>query len=266
MASKSAIRRLNKEYKAIAQSPPPYICAKPLENNILEWHYVLRGPQETPYEGGEYHGVLKFPGEYPFKPPAIQMITPSGRFQTNTNICTTMSNFHPNLWNPTWSVATILNGLLSFMVEDETTTGGIRMTDRDRRILAGKSHNFNLDNSKFKEIFPELCTPQAAPLPDNVPKPQVPASTTSVPNLPAPQNIGAKVQFFTPHAQLRNRPLVTKVAPATGTEEPEAAVVPSPRRSRWFSFEPYYKLYVILVIFLYLIAAKLISRAASTPV
>jgi ubiquitin-conjugating enzyme E2 J2 len=44
------------------------------------------------------------------------MTTPSGRFQPDTRLCLTMSDFHPSLWNPSWSVATILNGLLSFMV------------------------------------------------------------------------------------------------------------------------------------------------------
>ncbi|KAJ2376330.1 Ubiquitin-conjugating enzyme E2 6, partial [Coemansia sp. RSA 2607] len=115
MASRAAFKRLNKEYLAIQANPPPFITAKPLESNILEWHYVLRGPPDTPYEGGEYHGRLRFPSEYPYKPPAIQMITPSGRFQTNIDICMSMSNYHPNTWNPAWSVATILNGLLSFM-------------------------------------------------------------------------------------------------------------------------------------------------------
>lgn len=147
-------------------NPTPYITAKPLETNILEWHYVLRGPPDTPYEGGEYHGRVKFPSEYPFKPPAIQMITPSGRFQTNTNICMSMSNFHPNTWNPAWSVATILNGLLSFMVEDEATTGGIRATDHDRKILARKSHSFNLNNKTFASVFSELCTAKPEPIED----------------------------------------------------------------------------------------------------
>ncbi|CAJ0630636.1 514_t:CDS:2 [Entrophospora sp. SA101] len=37
------------------QNPVPYIIARPLENNILEWHYVIRGPPNTPYHNGEYH-------------------------------------------------------------------------------------------------------------------------------------------------------------------------------------------------------------------
>ncbi|KAJ2501001.1 Ubiquitin-conjugating enzyme E2 6 [Coemansia sp. RSA 1972] len=161
MASKAAYKRLNKEYIAMQKNPTPLITAKPLETNILEWHYVVRGPTDTPYEGGEYHGKLKFPSDYPYKPPAIQMVTPSGRFQTNTNICMSMSNFHPDTWNPAWSVSTILNGMLSFMVEEEVTTGSVRASTGDRKALARKSHKFNLTSRMFREVFPELCTEAA---------------------------------------------------------------------------------------------------------
>ena len=75
MASRQATKRLNKEYKSIQANPPPYIIAHPSEDNILEWHYVLTGPQDTPYEGGQYHGLLRFPPQYPFQPPSILMIT-----------------------------------------------------------------------------------------------------------------------------------------------------------------------------------------------
>lgn len=91
MASKVAEKRLTKEYAGLAKSPPPFCIARPLESDILECHYIIRGPPDSPYAGGEYHGVLKFPPEvrihdggtdrqYPFGPPSIQMHTPSGRF------------------------------------------------------------------------------------------------------------------------------------------------------------------------------------------
>ena len=65
------------------------------ERNILEWHFLLEGPPGTPYEGGWYIGRLKFPANYPFEPPAIMMVTPSGRFKTGTRLCLSMSDFHP---------------------------------------------------------------------------------------------------------------------------------------------------------------------------
>lgn len=35
----------------------------PMDTNILEWHYVITGTKGSPYEGGHYHGKLKFPPE-----------------------------------------------------------------------------------------------------------------------------------------------------------------------------------------------------------
>ena len=59
-------------------SPPcRATLAPPRPNNILEWHFVITGPEATPYEGGQYHGMLLFPADYPYKPPAIMMA--SGR-------------------------------------------------------------------------------------------------------------------------------------------------------------------------------------------
>jgi ubiquitin-conjugating enzyme E2 J2 len=46
------------------------------QDNLLEWHFVIKGPKDTPYSGGAYHGKLIFPSEYPYKPPAIMMLTP----------------------------------------------------------------------------------------------------------------------------------------------------------------------------------------------
>eukprot|EP01123_Difflugia_compressa_P013636 TRINITY_DN6434_c0_g1_i1.p1 TRINITY_DN6434_c0_g1~~TRINITY_DN6434_c0_g1_i1.p1 ORF type:complete len:228 (+),score=27.64 TRINITY_DN6434_c0_g1_i1:74-685(+) len=126
--------------------------------NILEWHYVIIGPKGSVYEGGVYHGKIKFPTEYPHKPPSILMITPSGRFQTNTRLCLSMSDFHPESWNPMWSVSSILTGLLSFMLENKDTHGSISTSDADKRKFAKYSKTWNNKNPTFRKHFPELIT------------------------------------------------------------------------------------------------------------
>lgn len=98
-------------------------------------------------------------GDYPFKPPDIKLFTPSGRFKPETKICTSMTSFHPSTWNPAWSVATILTGLLSFMLSEEITTGSMTASSGDRKALAEKSHAFNIGNKKFRDIFPEVRLP-----------------------------------------------------------------------------------------------------------
>ncbi|GMM35624.1 E2 ubiquitin-conjugating protein [Saccharomycopsis crataegensis] len=154
--SLQAQKRLTREYKNIQKNPPPYITAKPNEDNILEWHYVITGPPDTCYVGGQYHGTLTFQKDYPFKPPAIRMITPSGRFEPNTRLCLSMSDFHPDTWNPAWSVATILTGLLSFMTSEEPTTGSIRTSVEMKKKLAKVSKKWNNASRSFIKNFPEL--------------------------------------------------------------------------------------------------------------
>ncbi|KAH0582488.1 hypothetical protein H2248_010433 [Termitomyces sp. 'cryptogamus'] len=180
MASKAAHKRLTKEYVSMQREPPPFVWAVPDEKNILTWNYIIRGPPDSPYAGGEYHGVLLFPSEYPFKPPGIKMYTPSGRFHPDRKICFSMSDFHPGTWNPAWSVATILTGLLSFMLSDEMTTGSVNSDDQLKRTLASRSHAWNLTQQRFKDCFPDFCTSHPRDLPNmgqkERGKPEVPST------------------------------------------------------------------------------------------
>ncbi|KXN81245.1 Ubiquitin-conjugating enzyme E2 6 [Leucoagaricus sp. SymC.cos] len=149
------------------KEPPPFIWAVPDEKNVLTSTFLLqRGPPDSPYAGGEYHGQLMFPSEYPFKPPGIKMITPSGRFQPDKKICFSMSDFHPGTWNPAWSVATILTGLLSFMLSDEMTTGSLNSSDDVKRAYAARSHEWNLTLPRFRDAFPEYSTRTMRDLPN----------------------------------------------------------------------------------------------------
>jgi ubiquitin-conjugating enzyme E2 J2 len=114
--TEACLKRLRKELHRLHKEPVPLVQAVPLEHDILEWHYCINGSPDTSHEGGRFHGKIVFPPEYPYKPPAIYMITPNGRFKVNTRLCLSISDFHPEEWSCLWSVGTILSGLLSFMV------------------------------------------------------------------------------------------------------------------------------------------------------
>lgn len=50
-----------------------------------------------------------------------------------------MSDYHPESWNPTWNVQTIIIGLISFMCSEERTTGCIITSDAEKRKIAAQS-------------------------------------------------------------------------------------------------------------------------------
>ena len=137
--------------------------AVPDSNNIFEWHFVIYGLTDSPYEGGFYHGKLIFPIEYPMKPPGIMMITPNGRFAPKQRICLSISDFHPESWNPVWKVETIMVGLVSFMTSDEQSTGCIVTSTNIKKQLAKASLKWNEDNDgidgfvkRFKPLYQKL--------------------------------------------------------------------------------------------------------------
>lgn len=67
---------------------------------MLEVHFTVRGPLNSVYEGGLYHGKLLLPKEYPFKAPDVIMITPSGRFEVGKKLCFSFTSYHPESWSP----------------------------------------------------------------------------------------------------------------------------------------------------------------------
>ena len=86
-----ARKRIQREL-AQGSSTPDLITSRPSgPDDLLTLHYALRGPRDTPFEGGIYHGLLKFPEDYPLKPPGIIMLTPSGRFEPGMRLCLSMS-------------------------------------------------------------------------------------------------------------------------------------------------------------------------------
>ncbi|KAF8951902.1 ubiquitin-conjugating enzyme/RWD-like protein [Flammula alnicola] len=256
MASKAAQKRLSKEYVAMQKEPPPFVWAAPDEKNILTWNFLIRGPPDSPFAGGEYHGVLLFPSEYPFKPPGIKMFTPSGRFSPDKKICFSMSDFHPGSWNPAWSVATILTGLLSFMLSDEMTTGSVTSSDAHKRAFAARSHSWNITQPRFKEAFPEYCSPMMRTLPNmgekERGKPDVPAhppSTSFFVGPPPPYSAVAPAASSAPtpvssalHAgrqvyrEIANDAATPRPIPTAKPDDPNRAVVPPAPAWTWMTW------------------------------
>ncbi len=80
-----------------------------------------------------------------------------------------ISDYHPETWNPIWKVETIMMGLVSFMTSDEFTAGSMNASSSDRRKLAQASLQWNIDNDskegfvkRFSLLYPKMGINQAA--------------------------------------------------------------------------------------------------------
>lgn len=140
-------------------NPSDDFMSLPLEENIFEWQFAIRGPGDTEFEGGIYHGRIQLPAEYPFKPPSFMLLTPNGRFETQTKICLSISNHHPEHWQPSWSVRTALVALIAFMPTNPNgALGSLDYKKEERRALAIKS----------REAAPKFGTPERQKLIDEI--------------------------------------------------------------------------------------------------
>ncbi|XP_034944811.1 ubiquitin-conjugating enzyme E2 J1-like [Chelonus insularis] len=140
-----AVKRLMREAHELAEATEEY-HACPLEDNLFEWHFTVRGPPSSEFDGGIYHGRIILPPEYPMKPPNIVLLTPNGRFEIHKKICLSISGHHPETWQPSWSIRTALLALIAFMpTPGNDTIGSLNYSVEERQKLAKKSQKWECE-------------------------------------------------------------------------------------------------------------------------
>lgn len=124
--AKMAKKDLENQIKKTGAITDNFICL-PDPEDAYTWYYVVFGLKEpSEYDGGFYLGKVICPPEYPAKAPNIRILTENGRFRTTgEGICLSISNFHPESWNPAWKVSQIVVGLVSFWISNEYTWGSM---------------------------------------------------------------------------------------------------------------------------------------------
>jgi len=150
-----------KEYNELREENSPQYTAAPLEENLFEFHFTVRGVAGTPFERGVYHGRILLPPEYPFKPPSIIFMTPNGRFEVGKKICLSVTGYHPEFWRPAWGIRTVLLAVIGFMpTSGEGAIGALDYTDSERRALATQSLTWSCPvcHTHMSNALPEPST------------------------------------------------------------------------------------------------------------
>lgn len=56
MVQHASIQRIRGDIREMKTDPSDQYYAAPLEENMFDWHFTIRGPPGTAFEGGIYHG------------------------------------------------------------------------------------------------------------------------------------------------------------------------------------------------------------------
>ena len=117
----SAERRLKRECKNFIKDPP-FNCSGGAitksngEIDYYNWNATITGPQQSPYENGIFNLEIRFPPNYPYKPPNITFKT---------------SIYHPNIskrgdicldilkdqWSPALTITKVLLSICSLLTD-----------------------------------------------------------------------------------------------------------------------------------------------------
>ena len=137
-----------------------YQVIQDLKNQHL-FYFLLRGNDDDAYAGGYYMGKIELPPDYPKKPGYFYMLTPSGRFTTDSKICLTNSGYHLETWTAMWSIRLMMLGFFSIFCSDDTTgISHIKELPQSRKQKAQNSISFNMANypaifKRFDQYFKE---------------------------------------------------------------------------------------------------------------
>ncbi|KAI0736875.1 UBC-like protein [Fomitopsis betulina] len=233
----SAVKRIMQEARELANDPCTDYSAAPLEDDIFEWHCTLRGPSGTEFEGGIYHFRILLPAEYPFRPPSIMVLTPNGRFELNTKICISFTNYHEELWQPAWGVRTAivgLQGMFSLKGTAAVGVGALEYPVAERKRLAAASRDW---------VCPKCNCPNLELLPDpssgggssdeSSTAEETSAASSTVPSIPATPAVIADVKQKGPADTLPPRtdasaPQIPILSPRPQRPSPPPAILINP--------------------------------------
>ncbi|KAL8431777.1 hypothetical protein Efla_004999 [Eimeria flavescens] len=107
-------KRLIRDFRKLQSDPPYGVSGAPVQNDIMRWHAVIFGPEDTPWEGGTFQLELKFSNDYPNKPPHVRFL--SKLFHPNVyndgNICLDILQTQ---WSPIYDISAILTSIQSLL-------------------------------------------------------------------------------------------------------------------------------------------------------
>ena len=111
-----AAKRIKKELKELMKDVPSNCSAGPTNDDLFDWEAVIMGPSDSNYQGGVFHLHIRFPPDYPFKPPKLTFKTKI--YHPNVNekggICLDILK---DQWSPALTISKVLLSISSLLTD-----------------------------------------------------------------------------------------------------------------------------------------------------
>lgn len=132
--------RIARELAELRGAPLDLISAGPIGDDLFSWTGLIRGPSHSPYEGGTFRLTIRFPDDYPVKPPLIMFATPLYHPSVNTQgwICLPVLK---TKWAPTLTISRVLLAIRSMLADP----------DPSDPLVPDIAHQFERDRAAFEE-------------------------------------------------------------------------------------------------------------------
>jgi peroxin-4 len=137
-----------------AQGQDPDILLLPQEDNILQWMALLRGPDDTPYQGGVFQLHIRCGTDYPLAPPTISFVTrifhPNVHFRTG-DVCLDILKKE---WSPAWGIQAACRAILALLSDPDPTSplncdAGNMLRGGDILCYMTTAHMYTVENAMF---------------------------------------------------------------------------------------------------------------------
>lgn len=111
-----ASKRITRELRDAQKDPPTNCSAGPRQDDLFHWSSTILGPTESIYEGGVFQLDIRFPPDYPFKPPKIVFITKIYHPNVNSDgaICLDILK---DQWSPALTISKVLLSICSLLTD-----------------------------------------------------------------------------------------------------------------------------------------------------
>jgi len=150
-----AAKRLRKELQNLERNKKdPDIYLIPDSENILKWSALLRGPSETPYEGGIFQLSIDCGNDYPLAPPSIQFMTrvfhPNVHFRTG-DVCLDILKKE---WSPAWGIQAACRAILALLSDPDADSplncdAGNMIRGNDMMAYNCTARMYTVENAMF---------------------------------------------------------------------------------------------------------------------